>query len=45
MARAWCLCAVCHRVLYLEDGPVCEDCRTKQEAAGKEDKEPEPTAA
>jgi hypothetical protein len=29
----WMLCEVCHRVLWVEDGPVCPDCRpeTKQE--------------
>jgi len=27
MSRPWTTCKVCNRVLYVEDGPVCQDCR------------------
>jgi len=27
MTRQWTTCIVCNRVLWVEDGPVCQDCR------------------
>ena len=30
MSRQWTTCEKCNRVLYVEDGPVCEDCKAKE---------------
>ena len=37
---AWTLCEVCHRVIWVEDGPVCVDCR-KPEPKPKPELAPE----
>jgi len=31
----------CNRVLYVEDGPVCEDCRAKEPEVAKEPEAPQ----
>ena len=30
MSGAWMLCEDCHRVLWVEDGPVCPGCLEKR---------------
>lgn len=40
MSRAWTVCEDCHRVLWVEDGPVCPECLAKR--AEQEAEEPEP---
>ena len=35
----WCTCEDCNRALFLEDGPVCPECKEKRKA--KQAKKPE----
>jgi len=47
---ASCTCDVCGRVLWVEDGPVCVDCKALQEVVKDaqllpQDAEPEPEPA
>ena len=41
MSRQWTTCEKCNRVLYVEDGPVCEDCRAKEPEAAREPEAPQ----
>ena len=31
----WCTCSVCGRVLLIEHGPTCPECKAKQETGAK----------
>ena len=30
MSRAWTTCEGCNRVLWVEDGPICPECKEKE---------------